>query len=105
MDPKLEEGIIVSGRGGLHLTGMGKTRMTVKFIFARGYCPYKYCGRSKTWLLDPDDERKRFPFFGRYFFALGDKGLGKTLVTLGLCQRKRKTDGPLLFEADDRFLP
>ena len=95
--PKLEEGIMVVVEG-VASHRDGETRLTVNSSLPVDTALINII-EEVTWLLDPDHV-ETVPFL-EDIFALGDKGLGKTLVRLGFA-KENETEG-LVVEADDRF--
>ena len=94
---KLEEGIMVVVEG-VASHRDGETRLTVNSSLPVDSALINIV-EEVTWLLDPDHD-ETVPFL-EDIFALGDKGLGKTLVRLGFA-KENEADG-LVVEADDRF--
>jgi DNA polymerase-3 subunit alpha len=94
---KLEEGIMVVVEG-VASHRDGETRLTVNSSLPVDSALINIV-EEVTWLLDPDHD-ETVPFL-EDIFALGDKGLGKTLVRLGFA-KENESDG-LVVEADDRF--
>jgi len=94
---KLEEGIMVVVEG-VASHRDGETRLTVNSSLPVDSALINIV-EEVTWLLDPDHD-ETVPFL-EDIFALGDKGLGKTLVRLGFA-KENEPDG-LVVEADDRF--